>query len=74
MQRFKCLQDLLKPLKNHGAAFLEFQPLVQDDSRFYCASAERMQVWVEPTGHKSPYAAARVETDGNGETVESLDH
>ncbi|QQP53344.1 Uncharacterized protein FKW44_005798 [Caligus rogercresseyi] len=50
MQRVKCYQDLLKLFQDHGEDFLGSQLLVQDESWFYWDSAERRQVWAEPTG------------------------
>ncbi|QQP53537.1 Transposase [Caligus rogercresseyi] len=49
-QRVKCCQDLLKLFQDHREDFLEFHLLVQDESWFYWDSAERRQVWAEPTG------------------------
>ncbi|QQP50092.1 Uncharacterized protein FKW44_010979, partial [Caligus rogercresseyi] len=49
-QRVKCCQDLLKLFQDHGEDFLGSHLLVQDKSWFYWDSAERRQVWVEPTG------------------------
>ncbi|QQP37876.1 Transposase [Caligus rogercresseyi] len=49
-QRVKCCQDLLKLFQDHGEDFLESHLLVQDKSWFYWDSAERRQVWAEPTG------------------------
>ncbi|QQP57301.1 Uncharacterized protein FKW44_002233, partial [Caligus rogercresseyi] len=50
MQRVKCCQDLLKLFQDHGEDFLGSHLLVQDQSWFYWDSAERRQVWAEPTG------------------------
>ncbi|QQP58201.1 Histone-lysine n-methyltransferase setmar-like protein [Caligus rogercresseyi] len=49
-QRVKCCQDLLKLFQDHGEDFLGSHLLVQDKSWFYWDSAERRQVWAEPTG------------------------
>ncbi|QQP53969.1 Transposase [Caligus rogercresseyi] len=49
-QRVKCCQDLLKLFQDHGEDFLGSHLLVQDKSWFYLDSAERRQVWAEPTG------------------------
>ncbi|QQP49304.1 Transposase, partial [Caligus rogercresseyi] len=49
-QRVKCCQDLLKLFQDHGEDFLGYHLLVQDESWFYWDSAERRQVWAEPTG------------------------
>ena len=49
-QRVKCCQDLLKLFQDHGEDFLGSHLLVQDESWFYWDSAERREVWVEPTG------------------------
>ncbi|QQP53423.1 Uncharacterized protein FKW44_005904 [Caligus rogercresseyi] len=52
-QRVKCCQDLLKLFQDHGEDFLGSHLLVQDESWFYWDSAERRQVWAEPTGAHS---------------------
>ncbi|QQP48846.1 Uncharacterized protein FKW44_009287 [Caligus rogercresseyi] len=52
-QRVKCCQDLLKLFQDHGEDFLGSHLLVQDKSWFYWDSAERRQVWAEPTGADS---------------------
>ncbi|QQP55213.1 Transposase [Caligus rogercresseyi] len=52
-QRVKCCQDLLKLFQDHGEDFLGSHLLVQDKSWFYWDSAERRQVWAEPTGPDS---------------------
>ncbi|QQP53580.1 Uncharacterized protein FKW44_006105 [Caligus rogercresseyi] len=49
-QRVKCCQDLLKLFQDHREDFLGSHLLVQDESWFYWDSAERRQVWAEPTG------------------------
>ncbi|QQP52592.1 Uncharacterized protein FKW44_004783 [Caligus rogercresseyi] len=49
-QRVKCYQDLLKLFQDHKEDFLGSHLLVQDESWFYWDSAERRQVWAEPTG------------------------
>ncbi|QQP54753.1 Uncharacterized protein FKW44_007688, partial [Caligus rogercresseyi] len=70
-QRVKCCQDLLKLFEDHGENFLGSHLLVQDESWFYWDSAERRQVWAEPTG------AREEDDDSDGVHLEAeagIDH